>query len=56
MKKLLFFLILVILSGSEPAQGYLPFAKPSKHHTIKRMTRKQVKNAAKGKTLYFRNM
>lgn len=52
MKKLLFILILTLISMSVPAKKSSPFAGKTKHKTVKKMSKRQVKNAQKGKTFY----
>ena len=50
MKKLIIILIaLFAISFTAPAKGY---KSSKKHTTVKRMTKRQVKNAQKGKNLY----
>ena len=51
MKKIIIYLILVLLALPAASQ---PFAGRTKHHTVKRMTRSQVRKAQKGKTYYYR--
>jgi hypothetical protein len=34
---------------------HLPFAGKTKHKTVKKMTKRQVRKAQKGKTFYYRN-
>jgi len=50
MKKLILILsLLLAFSFSGYTKGY---KSSKKHHTVKRMTKRQVKNASKGKTFY----
>jgi len=50
MKKLIIILIaLFTISFTAPAKGY---KASKKHKTVKRMTKRQVKNAQNGKTFY----
>jgi len=50
MKRLIIVLsLLLAFSFSGHAKGY---HSSKKHHTVKRMTKRQVKNAANGKTFY----
>ena len=56
MKKLLLLLVLgtfTLISQAENKE-YLPFAGKTKHKKVKKMKKRQVKNAQKGKTFYCR--
>jgi hypothetical protein len=57
MKKLIFLLITIFLGTGlwSSAGAQTPFFKPGKHKLVKKMTRKQFKNAVKGKTFYYKH-
>jgi len=54
MKKLLLLTIVLMLSYYAPVETKAE-GKKTKHRTVKRMTKRQVRNAQKGKTFYYRN-
>lgn len=56
MKKLIFLLITIFLGTGlwSSAGAQTPFFKPGKHKLVKKMTRKQVRNAQKGKDFYYK--
>jgi len=49
MKKLIVFLILLVAVSTVDAQ---PFAGKTKHKTVKKLKKRQVKKIAKGENLY----
>lgn len=54
MKKSVLLLVIFLMSGiCFSAQGE-PFNRPTKHKTVKRMTRSQVRKAQRGHTYYHR--
>jgi cbb3-type cytochrome oxidase cytochrome c subunit len=55
MKKLiaLFVIALFMCTISVPVQA-LPFFKRTKHKTVKKMRKRHIRKAQKGKTFYFR--
>lgn len=56
MKKLILLLITIFLgTGLWSSVGaQTPFFKQAKHKLVKKMTRKQVRNAQKGKDFYYK--
>ena len=51
MKKLLFIVAMALFCFSYSAEAK-PYHSRKNHKTVKRMTKRQVKNASKGKTFY----
>jgi len=63
MKRAILFMIMIIfltsgrcygMQGTAVTVNQLPFYKPTKHKTVKRMKRRQVRKAQNGKNFYFR--
>lgn len=54
MKKLIVLLIVLLVAAPVAEIFAQPFAGHTRHKPIKRMTRRQVRDAQQGRTLYFR--